>query len=205
MSNDPISTGTTILAFKYKDGIMVAADSRTSSGNYVVSRITDKINLLAENIFICVSGSAADTQLIIRLVQSEIKKLSLLENTVPSVEKAAKLISKIIYENKEYLTAAIIVAGYDDSPKIFKINVCGSLEANEDIVLGGSGSAFIFGYCDQHYRPSMSLHEALDFARTSVGLAIRRDVFSGGVIRIGSITKSQTTRYLVSGETILDQ
>lgn len=205
MDIDPISTGTTIMAFRYRDGIVVAADSRTSSGSYVASRITDKLNRLTDNIFVCRSGSAADTQLIMRLVQSEVKKLSLLENTVPSVEKAAKLISKIIYENKEHLTAAIIVAGYDDSPKIFKVNVCGSLEACKDILIGGSGSAFIFGYCDQHYRQNMDLQEAVDFAKTSVSLAIRRDVSSGGVVRIASITKTQVTRYFVSGDTILDQ
>lgn len=193
------------MAFRYRDGIVVAADSRTSSGSYVASRITDKLNRLTDNIFVCRSGSAADTQLIMRLVQSEVKKLSLLENTVPSVEKAAKLISKIIYENKEHLTAAIIVAGYDDSPKIFKVNVCGSLEACKDILIGGSGSAFIFGYCDQHYRQNMDLQEAVDFAKTSVSLAIRRDVSSGGVVRIASITKTQVTRYFVSGDTILDQ
>lgn len=193
------------MAFRYKDGIVVAADSRTSSGSYVASRITDKLERLADNIFICRSGSAADTQLIARIVQSEVKKLSLLEGTAPSVEKTARLISKIIYENKEHLTASIIVAGYDDVPRLFKVNVCGTLEASEDILIGGSGSGFIFGYCDQHYRPNMSLEEAIGFARTSVGLAIRRDVASGGVIRIASITKSQVTRFFVPGETVLGQ
>lgn len=201
---DLISTGTTIISFKYKDGIMLAADSRTSSGVYIPSRITDKINKLTDNIYICRSGSAADTQIIQRIVAKEIKQLSLLENTKPSVEKAARLISKIIRENREYLTAAIIVAGFDDQPRIFKINICGTVEEQKDILIGGSGSAFIYGFCDYKYRPDMELKDAIDFAKSAVGLAIHRDVSSGGVTRIAAITKDGVQRYFVSGEQNLE-
>lgn len=203
--DETISTGTTIMAFKYRDGIVVAADSRTSSGAYIPSRITNKLDQITENIIFCRSGSAADTQRIQRIVQSEIKKMSLIENTSPSVDKAARLVSKIIYENKERLTAALIIAGYDKSPKINKVNVCGTIEKDLDISIGGSGSGFIYGYCQVHYRPDMDLEEALDFARTSVSLAIMRDNSSGGVIRMATITKDKITRYFVPGDKILNQ
>jgi len=205
MQHEPISTGTTLLAFKYKDGLVIAADSRTSSGVYIASRITDKLGQITDNIFLCRSGSAADTQLIMRIVQREIKKLSLVENTRPSVEKAARLVGKIIYENKEHLSAAILVAGYDDGPKIYKINVCGTIEEDKDLLMSGSGTAFIYGYCDYHFKPDMSLEEALSFARTSVGLAIHRDTASGGVVRMAAINKDGVKRYFVSGENLLEQ
>lgn len=204
MQMDPISTGTTIISFKYRDGIILAADSRTSSGVYIPSRITDKINKLTANIYICRSGSAADTQIIQRIVASEVKKLGLIENTKPSVEKAARLISKIIRENREYLKAAIIVAGIDDKPRIFKINICGTVEEDNNILIGGSGSGFIYGFCDYKYSPEMELEEALEFAKTAVKLATHRDISSGGVTRIAAITKNGVQRYFVSGENNLE-
>ncbi|ELA42820.1 uncharacterized protein VICG_00135 [Vittaforma corneae ATCC 50505] len=121
MIDDPVSTGTTIMALRYRDGVLVAADSRTSSGAYVVSRITNKLHQVSENIIFCVSGSAADTQRIKRIVQSEVNKLSLIENKPPSVDKAANMVSKIIYENKDNMTAAIIIAGFDTTSKINKV------------------------------------------------------------------------------------
>lgn len=201
MQFDEISTGTTIMALKYKDGIIIAADSRTSSGTFIPSRITDKLTQITPNIFCCRSGSAADTQRIVRIVQKEIKTMSTLDNKIPSVEKTAKLIKSIIYENNEHLTASIIVAGYDEHPHIFKISICGSFE-EKDILIGGSGSGFIYGFCDMYYKPDMSLEEALNFARSAVSLAIKRDNASGGVIRMAAINKDKVLRYFVPGDKI---
>lgn len=205
MLEDEISTGTTLLVFKYKNGLMLAADSRTSSGIYVASRITDKLNQITDNIFLCRSGSASDSQLILRIVKREIKKISLIEGNRPSVKKTAQLISKIIYENKEYVKAAIIVAGYDDSPKIFKINICGSIQEEKDIFLGGSGGAFISGYCDYYFVPDMNLDQSLDFAKSAIRLAIKNDMFSGGLARIAALSSDSIQRYVLSGEHILEK
>lgn len=57
-----VSTGTTIVAVPFDGGVIVGADSRTSTGSYVAGRTTDKITMLSDHIFACRSGSAADTQ-----------------------------------------------------------------------------------------------------------------------------------------------
>jgi len=56
-----ISTGTTIMAVTYDGGVLIGADSRTSSGAYIVDRAADKIDLIHDKIFCLRSGSAADT------------------------------------------------------------------------------------------------------------------------------------------------
>lgn len=57
-----ILTGTTILALPFEGGVVVCADSRTSTGTYVANRVSDKLVQLSESIYCCRSGSAADTQ-----------------------------------------------------------------------------------------------------------------------------------------------
>jgi 20S proteasome subunit beta 1 len=57
-----VSTGTTILALPFDGGVVVCADSRTSTGTYVANRVSDKLVQLSEYIYCCRSGSAADTQ-----------------------------------------------------------------------------------------------------------------------------------------------
>lgn len=204
MDTGEIMTGTTIMAFKYSEGVIIASDSRTSSGTFVASRITDKLTPITSNIFCCRSGSAADTQIITRNVQREIKLLSCKENTRPSVHKTARLISDIIYSNNEHLLAGIIVAGYDTAPRVYNIKACGSL-LEQEISIGGSGSAFIYGFCDTHFKSGMSLEEGIAFARSAVGLAIKRDNSSGGCIRIAAIAEGNIQRYFVPGDKVYNQ
>ena len=58
----PEDLGTTIMAVEFDGGVVMGADSRTSSGNYCVNRVTDKIANIHDRIYCCRSGSAADTQ-----------------------------------------------------------------------------------------------------------------------------------------------
>jgi 20S proteasome subunit beta 1 len=55
-------TGTTIVACTYKDGVVIGADSRVSTGNYVSNRASDKITELCDSVYLLRSGSASDTQ-----------------------------------------------------------------------------------------------------------------------------------------------
>jgi 20S proteasome subunit beta 1 len=64
-----VSMGTTIMAASFDGGVVMGADSRTSTGSYVANRVTDKITPLTDSIYICRSGSAADTQNLSRYVQ----------------------------------------------------------------------------------------------------------------------------------------
>ena len=71
-----VSTGTTIMAIPFKDGVVLGADSRVSTGSYVANRVSDKIVQLSEHIFACRSGSAADTQALTDYVRFYLQQLS---------------------------------------------------------------------------------------------------------------------------------
>ena len=48
---------TTIMACVYDGGVVLGADSRTSTGNYVANRASDKITQVVDNVWMCRSGS----------------------------------------------------------------------------------------------------------------------------------------------------
>jgi 20S proteasome subunit beta 1 len=52
------------MACVYEGGVIMGADSRTSTGTYVANRVSQKITPLHDAIYTCRSGSAADTQAI---------------------------------------------------------------------------------------------------------------------------------------------
>ena len=47
------------MAVAFEGGVILGADSRTSTGTYVANRVSDKLTPLHDYIYCCRSGSAA--------------------------------------------------------------------------------------------------------------------------------------------------
>jgi len=202
-STSPIMTGTTIMAAVYDGGVVMGADSRTSTGNYVANRVTDKITSLAENIYICRSGSAADTQTISDYVRHMLKQRSIEVEGLPEVKLAANIAMQLAYGNKNNLSAGLIVAGWDDTagPSVWAIPLGGTL-IQVPFTVGGSGSSYVLGFCDKAWKPNMTREECEAFVRKTVSLAISRDGSSGGMIRTLTIDKTGAHRHLTMGHEV---
>lgn len=56
------------MAIEFDGGVIIGADSRTTTGAYVANRVTDKLTRICDKIYCCRSGSAADTQAIADIV-----------------------------------------------------------------------------------------------------------------------------------------
>jgi 20S proteasome subunit beta 1 len=61
------------MAVSFDGGVVLGADSRTSMGSYIANRVSKKITKITENIFVCRSGSAADTQAVSDIVTRHMK------------------------------------------------------------------------------------------------------------------------------------
>jgi len=64
------------MAIAYEGGVILGADSRTSTGTYVANRVSDKIVQLHDSIWCCRSGSAADTQALTDYVRHYLSQLA---------------------------------------------------------------------------------------------------------------------------------
>merc|ERR1719159_2400779 len=99
------------MAIPFDGGVVLGADSRVSTGVYVANRVSDKIAQISEHIFVCRSGSAADTQALTDYVRFYLSQLSIQTGRPPSVKTAAHLMRKLCYENKDNLLAGVIIGG----------------------------------------------------------------------------------------------
>lgn len=198
--NDAVSCGTTIMAACYDGGVVVGADSRTTSGAYIANRVSDKLTPVTENIYCCRSGSAADTEAIADIVKYRLNFYNMEMGEAPTVKAAANVFRDICYNYREQLMAGIIVAGWDkrEGGQVFCIPLGGML-VRENVSLGGSGSGYIYGYVDSNYRENMSEDECVDLVTKSITLAMSRDGSSGGVVRIGVIDKNGVRRKVILG------
>jgi len=167
-----VSMGTTIMAAKYRDGVVVAADTRTSVSGYISNRFSSKLTfvLSASNspspfvydefnkidagsfstCCICRSGSAADTQQLAFLVEQELLARHILNNAPGSVTSAAYLTRSLLRENPDW-SCGLICAGYDhisECGKIYSIAPSGAIFEEDFMALGGSGSTYVMGHVE---------------------------------------------------------
>ena len=195
-----VNLGTSIMAVTFKDGVILGAHSRTTTGSYIANRVTDKLTQIHDKIWCCRSGSAADTQAIADIVSYHISlhHAQLNFQKSPSVKDTASLFQELCYSNKDRLTAGIICAGYNDvtnEGEIYAIPLGGSIH-KQDYSIAGSGSTFIYGYCNENYKKNMTKQETVNFIRSSLSQAIKWDGSSGGVIRMVILTKEGIERLI---------
>ncbi|KAK1803384.1 hypothetical protein P4O66_020721 [Electrophorus voltai] len=195
-----LRTGTTIMAVEFDGGVVIGADSRTTTGAYIANRVTDKLTPIHERIFCCRSGSAADTQAISDAVTYQLGFHSIELDEPPLVQTAANLFREMCYRYREELMAGIIVAGWDKrrGGQVYTVPVGGML-TRQPVSVGGSGSSYIYGYVDSNYRAHMSKEECLQFTAQALSLAMERDGSSGGVVRLAVISEHGVERRVVAG------
>ncbi|XP_002738545.1 proteasome subunit beta type-6-like [Saccoglossus kowalevskii] len=193
-------TGTSIMAVEFKDGVVIGADSRTTTGAYIANRVTDKLTPVHERIYCCRSGSAAATQAVADIVSYHLNFHSIEMNEPPLVKTAANLFKEMCYNYRDELTAGIICAGWDEREggQVYTIPLGGML-LRQPFSIGGSGSTYIYGYVDSSFKKDMTKEECLKFCAHSLALAMNRDGSSGGVVRLAAITKEGVERHVILG------
>jgi len=190
-----VDLGTSIMAVNFNGGVILGADSRTTTGAYIANRVTDKLTQVHDTIWCCRSGSAADTQAVADMIHYHLQMYNVQNAQPPTTHIAASLFQEVCYQNKDRLSAGIIIAGYDHRKggEVYSIPLGGSLH-KQSYAIGGSGSTYIYGYCDAHWKDNMSEEEAIGFVKGALAEAIKWDGSSGGVIRMVVLTAKGADR-----------
>lgn len=99
-------------------------------------------------------------------------------------------------------SAGIIIAGYDHrhGGQVYSLPLGGSLH-KQPYAIGGSGSTYIYGYCDANWKEDMTEEEGIAFVKGSLREAIKWDGSSGGVIRMVVLTDKGAQRHLYLPDT----
>lgn len=196
--NDEINvlkTGTTTVGLKCKDGIVLGADKRATSGYLVADKKAQKIHQIDENIALTIAGSVSDAQMYIKMIKAEITLFKLRAQRDLKVEEVVNLMSLILYNKiRSFSTITpvtqFIVGGKDKKGfQLFDLYPDGSITEIEDYFSSGSGSVFALGLLESNYYKDLSVKDAVDLVYKAIYGAINRDIASGNGIEIISITK----------------
>src|SRR5262249_5006511 len=94
-----ITIGTTILAMKYRDGVLVAGDRRATAGNMVMYDRTDKVLELDRHSVMAIAGVPATAYEMVRILEHSFKYYRRTQLQELSFEGKLRAVSKLLKQN----------------------------------------------------------------------------------------------------------
>ncbi len=191
---ETLKTGTTILGMVCKNGVIIAADRRTTAG-IIVGKKSRKIDKIWDNMVIAHAGQVSDAQLFTKLIKAELKLKSIQTGRDPTVEETAHLIAGLLYQGIRQMSmvpsvVTMLLGGKDsEGDHVYHLGIDGSVMEHDDYFSEGSGSVFALGVLESHYKPNMSIEEGVKLAVKAVNAAIQRDPGSGNGVDVITITE----------------
>jgi 20S proteasome subunit beta 5 len=190
-----LKKGTTTLGFRYKGGVILAVDSRASSGQYIASMTVQKVLEINDFLLGTMAGGAADCQYWERVLGMECRLWELRNGSRITVASASKILANITYAYRNYgLSMGTMIAGWDKyGPSLYYVDDQGT-RIKHNLFSVGSGSIYAYGVLDEGYRFDMTDAEAEDLARRSIFHATYRDGGSGGYVSVYRIHQNAWTK-----------
>lgn len=177
--------GTTTLGFVFKEGIVIAVDSRASMGSYIASQNVQKVLEINQFLLGTMAGGAADCSYWERYLGMLCRLFELRNKKRITVAAASKVLANIMVRYKgKGLSMGTMIAGWDQTgPNLFMVDNDGTRLKNNRFSVG-SGSTFAYGVLDSGYKWDLTPKEATELGRKAIYHATHRDAFSGGIINV---------------------
>ena len=194
MSNnveEKILHGTTTVAIKVKDGVVLCADMRASAGYFIANNNTMKIQKIEQHAGLTSAGGVADAQNIVDVLRYHANVYRIQNQEPIPIKSLSRLTSLMFHQNRGYpFIADILLGGYDnEGPQLFNIDMFGSVE-EKSYVTTGSGSPVAYGLLEEEYKEDLTLDEAKSIALRAVKAAITRNIGTGDGINVALIDKN---------------
>jgi len=184
-------TGTTTVAVKCRDGVVLGADTRVTAGYFIAHKRGKKIHMITPYIAMTIAGVVADAQAIINILKYNVNLYEIRLNKRLNAKSAARLLSIILFNNRLYpYITELIVAGKDENEfNIYKLDPYGSL-IKDNVIVSGSGSPVAIGVLESGYNENILVKDGVKLVAKALIAAIKRDVASGDNIDIAIIDQN---------------
>src|ERR687895_1353762 len=179
--------GTTVLALRFSDGVVVAGDRRATEGFQIAHRSIEKVFAADDTSAVAIAGAAGPAVEMVRLLQTELEHYEKVEGERLTLEGKANKLSQMIRGNLPAALQGLVVvplfAGFDEGRRlgrIFKYDVTGGRYEEDDYHATGSGGKDARSSLKKRYRPDLSRDQAAKIAIEAFFDAADEDVGTGG-------------------------
>jgi proteasome beta subunit len=179
--------GTTIVALKYADGVVMAGDRRATEGYSIAERAIEKVFPADRHSGVSIAGAAGPATEMVRIFQTELEHYEKVEGAPLSLEGKANKLSQMVRANlgmaMQGLAVVPIYAGYDlrrRVGRIFKYDVTGGRYEEGDFYATGSGGRDARTTIKLGYREGLDRAAAIELAIQALYEAADEDAATGG-------------------------
>lgn len=188
-------TGTTIVGIKYNTGIVLCADTRSTTGPIVADKNCSKIHSIAPKIMCCGAGTAADTRNVTRMASKELQLFSYKHMKDPYISHCNRYICDYLYGYRGHIGAALVLGGVDiTGPQLYSISPNG-YSANLDYTALGSGCLAAMSTLESKFKKNLTKDEAVAIGAEAIKAGILNDLFSGSNIDVATIDVNEGVAY----------
>jgi len=179
--------GTTVVALRYGDGVLMAGDRRATSGNLISHRAMEKVFPADSHSVVGIAGAAGPAVEMVRLFQLQLEHYEKVEGTRLSIEGKANQLSGMIRGNLPAAMQGLVVvplfAGYDEkrmTGRLFEYDVTGGRYEERDYAATGSGSLHGGTVIKLGYRADLDRDAAVNLVCRALWEAADADSATGG-------------------------
>ena len=179
--------GTTVLAVRFKDGVIVAGDRRATEGFQIAHRSIEKVFLADDMSAVAIAGAAGPAVEMVRLFQTELEHYEKVEGERLSLEGKANKLGQMIRANLPAAMQGMVVvplfAGFDEmrqEGRIFKYDVTGGRYEEDDYHATGSGGKDARSSLKKRFHGDLDRDDAVKIAIEALFDAADEDVGTGG-------------------------
>jgi proteasome beta subunit len=182
-----VTHGTTVVAVRYADGVVMAGDRRATSGHLISHRTMEKVYPADRHSGVAIAGAAGPAMEMVKLFQLQLEHYEKVEGSQLSLEGKANQLSQMV---RSHLPAAMqgmavvpLFAGYDvrrQAGRLFQYDVTGGRYEESDFASTGSGSLHAGTVVKLGYRREMDRGETIDLTIQALFQAADEDSATGG-------------------------
>jgi len=184
-----MKSGTTICGVVCKDAVVLAADTRATSGPIVADKNCKKLHFIADNIYCAGAGTAADLEHTTQLMESQMELHRMAVDTQCRVCSVVRRLSTMLFKYQGYIGCALVLGGVDcTGPHLYQIYPHGSTDKLPFTTMG-SGSLCAMAILESEYKDSMTIDEGIAIVSKAIRAGIFNDLGSGGNVDVCVITK----------------
>lgn len=190
-----IKHGTTTIAVKCKEGIVLVADKRASLGDFMIGdKDVQKIYLITDNIAVTHAGTMSDAQLLTKLLKAELQLKRIRTKREVTVKEAANLLAGMMYENIRKMSmipgvVGMLMGGKDPRGfHLYNLGIDGSVMEKKNYSTDGSGMIFAIAILDAEYKSDLNIEQGIQLALKAMNAALKRDFHTGDGVDIYTVT-----------------
>jgi proteasome beta subunit len=182
-----ITHGTTVVAIRYADGVVMAGDRRATSGNLISHRSMEKVFPADRHSGVAIAGAAGPAVEMVKLFQLQLEHYEKVEGGELSLEGKANQLGQMV---RSHLPAAMqgfvvvpLFAGFDTrrgTGRLFEYDVTGGRYEESDFAATGSGSLHAGTVIKIGYKPDLDRDASIELAINALFQAADEDSATGG-------------------------